>query len=419
MLLLNNILKIIILIIGDLFSFLFGFLTALIIRYRFSFDKIIFLNGLWYFIPVFFIWILIFFIFRLYELIYLTNRKEFFERLFKISLFNIIGAIIYFYIFSSSHYRPSLVLVLTVFFSLFYVIIWRIFANKILRFRKIKIIFETNNARAEELKQIILSNPQLGYEISEKIVEGAKNIIIQDLISDISYDRNISYLSLEEFYELICHKVPLDLINDYWFHQILTHHNYFYETLKRIADIIFGILLLVISLPIWPIIAFLIKIDSPGEVIYRSVRIGRNRKPFYIYKFRTMVKNANKIGPAWTLENDPRITKVGKILRKTHLDEVPQVLNIIKGDISFVGPRPEEETLVNLYEKEIPFYRYRHLIKPGVIGWAQINYPQSSSLEDARHKLEYDFYYFKTRNLFFDFIIALKAWRIPFEIPTH
>lgn len=166
-------------------------------------------------------------------------------------------------------------------------------------------------------------------------------------------------------------------------------------------------------------IALFIKIDSPGPVIYRSVRIGKNHQPFLIYKFRTMVKDAAQLGPNWTLKNDPRITRIGKLLRLSHLDELPQVLNIIKGDVSFVGPRPEEQKLSNLFEKEIAFYHYRFLMKPGVIGWAQINYPHGSSLDDARKKLEYDFYYFKNRSLIFDFIIALKAWRIPFEIPTH
>ena len=132
-----------------------------------------------------------------------------------------------------------------------------------------------------------------------------------------------------------------------------------------------------------------------------------------------MVKDADKIGPAWTLKNDTRITWFGKLLRKTHLDELPQVLNIIKGDTSFIGPRPEEKKLVELFKKEIPFYEKRFLIKPGIVGWAQINYPHGSSVEDAKHKLEYDFYYLKHRSLIFDFLIAVKAWRIPFEIPTH
>jgi len=192
-----------------------------------------------------------------------------------------------------------------------------------------------------------------------------------------------------------------------------------YETLKRIIDLFGGIILFILTLPLWLIISLLIKLDSSGPILHKSIRGGLKGNEFYIYKFRTMVDKADSIGPAWTLENDPRITRIGKILRFLHFDEIPQTLNIIKGDISFVGPRPEEIKLLKLFKEEIPFYQFRSLVKPGVIGWAQLNYPHGSSVEDAKEKLKYDFYYLKNRNIFFDFIIALKAWRIPFEVPTH
>jgi lipopolysaccharide/colanic/teichoic acid biosynthesis glycosyltransferase len=282
-------------------------------------------------------------------------------------------------------------------------------ANKILQFRRLKVVFLSQNPLAEELKIFLSKNPQLGYEIvKEEQSKEAPVLIIHD-------SKN-----LLDFYEKVISRVPLELLSKEWFDFVLSRSNLdFYEAIKRFFDFVGGIMLLIISLPLWPIITLLIKIDSQGSILHRSIRIGKNRKKFIIYKFRTMVNNADKIGPFWTLEDDSRITKVGKILRFTHLDEIPQVLNIIRGDISFVGPRPEEKKLIELFEKKIHFYEYRFLMKPGAIGWAQINYPHGSSIEDARHKLEYDFYYFKNRNLFFDFIIALKAWRIPFEIPTH
>lgn len=416
----RNIITFFILISGDLFSFILGLCLAIVVRYRLLFNKIIFIQGIKYFLPVFLIWLLIFYIFRLYELIYLANKKEFFERLFKISLLNIISAIIYFYTVSVKYYRPSLVLILTVVFSLVMVICWRIISNKFLKLKKIKVIFKTFHPRAEELKEVISLNPQLGYELSEKVSINTKNIIIQEVLNKpVFYNKTTTYYALEEFYELIFQKVPLDLINEYWFHIILSKNTYYYELLKRLSDVLFGFILLLVSAPFWPIIAMAIKLESEGPILYRSRRIGYNKQSFYIYKFRTMIKDADKKGPAWTLENDPRITKVGKILRKIHLDELPQVINILKGDLSFVGPRPEEEPLAALYEKEIPFYSYRYLMKPGVVGWAQINFPHSASIEEAKQKYEYDLYYLKNRNLFFDFIIAIKAWRIPFEIKTH
>jgi lipopolysaccharide/colanic/teichoic acid biosynthesis glycosyltransferase len=404
-----NFIKTLFLFFGDLVIFYFSLFLTILVRYQFHFKNEVFFSAGRYFLPVFFLWIIIFIIGRLYELAYNANRREFFIRVFKIFILNIFIAVLYFYLFTYTTYRPSLVLITTVVFSFFLFILWRTLANQILPLKKIKILITVQNPLAETLKSFLLKNPQLGYQVI-----GQEELLDQ---SSLHIDDNSQLL---ETYEKIMDYLPLDLLSNQWFKSVLAQtHLESYELSKRFFDFLGGILLFLISLPLWPLIALLIKIDSSGEILYRSIRIGRNKKPFYIYKFRTMVKNANQIGPAWTLENDPRITRVGKILRKTHLDELPQVLNIIKGDVSFVGPRPEEEKLTELYEKEIPYYHYRFLMKPGVIGWAQINYPQSSSLKDARHKLEYDFYYFKTRNFFFDFIIALKAWRIPFEIPTH
>jgi len=404
-----NSLKVIFLALGDLLTFYFSLSLAIFLRYHFVFREEIFVSAGNYFLPVFFIWLIIFIIGRLYELPYTANRREFFERVIKIFLANILIAALYFYLFTPTYYRPSLVLVMTVSFSFVIFILWRTLANKILQFKRLKVVFLSQNSLAEELKIFLSKNPQLGYEIVKEEQPKEKPVLT------IHDSKN-----LLDFYEKVMSRVPLELLSKEWFDFVLSRSNLdFYEAIKRFFDFVGGIMLLIISLPLWPIITLLIKIDSQGSILHRSIRIGKNRKEFIIYKFRTMINNADKIGPFWTLEDDFRITKVGKILRFTHLDEIPQVLNIIRGDISFVGPRPEEKKLIELFEKKIHFYEYRFLMKPGAIGWAQINYPHGSSIEDARHKLEYDFYYLKNRNLFFDLIIALKAWRIPFEIPTH
>jgi lipopolysaccharide/colanic/teichoic acid biosynthesis glycosyltransferase len=282
-------------------------------------------------------------------------------------------------------------------------------------------------------------HPQIGYDViktlsPEEINPTAKelkeNKIDLFVVDSNLFDALLSYIpearlklkvvDLVGFYESVLQKIPVNLLQSSWFLENYYSKNWeLYETLKRIFDICGGIVLFIFSLPLWPIITLLIKLSSKGPVFHKSVRLGAKNKEFYIYKFRTMLKEADKIGPSWTLENDPRITRIGKILRYLHLDEIPQVINIIKGEVSFVGPRPEEKKLVDLFKKKIPFYQFRLLIKPGVIGWAQMNYPHSSSVEDAQEKLKYDFFYLKNRNIFFDAIIALKAWRIPFEIPTH
>jgi len=157
--------------------------------------------------------------------------------------------------------------------------------------------------------------------------------------------------------------------------------------------------------------ALLIKMTSAGPAIYKQKRIGKNNKPFVLYKFRTM-KN-NQKGPLWTDKNDERLTPIGRILRYTHLDELPQLYNILKGDISFIGPRPERSELVELYQK-LPFYEIRHIIKPGLTGWAQVNYRPSASIKEAYEKLQYDIYYIKNRSLILDFLILLKTIRYLF-----
>jgi len=404
-----NSLKIIFLVLGDLSTFYFSLFLAIFLRYHFVFKEEIFVSAGRYFLPVFLIWLLIFLIGRLYELIYTANHREFFERVIKVFLANILIAALYFYLFTPTYYRPSLVLVSTVFFSFIIFIFWRTLANKILPLKRLKVLILSQNVLVEELKTFLPKNLQLGYEIiKDEHPSKTPALIVRDSEN------------LLDFYEKVMSRVPLELLSKEWFDFVLSRSNLdVYEVIKRFFDFVGGIMLFIISLPLWPIIGLFIKLDPRGPILYRSIRIGKNRKKFIIYKFRTMVQGADKIGPSWTLKNDSRITKIGKILRFTHLDEIPQVLNIIKGDISFVGPRPEEEKLTELFVKEIPFYEYRFLMKPGVIGWAQINYPHGSSIEDARKKLEYDFYYFKNRNLFFDLIISLKAWRIPFEIPTH
>jgi len=433
--------RILIVLLGDLFCFYFSLFLALFIRYGYNFVKISYFNSLIHFSIVFLIWILLFTISRLYEFPYLENKKEFYFLALKLFLVGSIFSTILFFIFTP-RFIPKLVLILTIFFSLILLFIWRTFVNWLLKERKRKVIIISKAKEVEEVEEFIKNHPAFGLEIigvfkefnyqiiEEKLKEVNKSKIIYLIVDEKDFkevkegvknlNRKLSFLKFEEFYERLTGKVALSLIDEEWFEKIYFRKNYkIYDFLKRTSDFIGGIILFIVSLPLWPIISILIKIDSKGPVLYKSKRIGKSEKEFLIYKFRTMIKDASKIGPSWTLKNDKRITRIGKILRYTHLDEVPQVLNIIKGDTSFVGPRPEEKDLVELFKKEIPFYKYRMLIKPGIIGWAQINYSHGASIEDAIEKLKYDFYYLKYRSLSFDFLIAIKAWRIPFEIKTH
>jgi sugar transferase (PEP-CTERM system associated) len=180
--------------------------------------------------------------------------------------------------------------------------------------------------------------------------------------------------------------------------------------LKRALDVLASVALLLLTLPTMLLVALAIRFDSAGPIFYRQERIGRHGVPFNIYKFRTMRADAESSGiPQWAMAHDPRITRVGLILRLLRLDELPQVLNVLRGDMSFVGPRPERPFFVQSLTQDIPFYSERHRVRPGITGWAQINYPYGASIEDARAKLSYDLYYIKNYSLLFDLLIILST----------
>lgn len=227
--------------------------------------------------------------------------------------------------------------------------------------------------------------------------------------------RGIYVYSLASFCEQFWHKIPPSYLQDDWFaftsgFSIL--HNRINVKLKQMVDFLAAALLLITTLPLTLLIAIAIKLDSPGPIFYSQVRTGLNGKKFKVYKFRSMYQNAEKMGVQWAQKKDPRITTIGRLLRLTRMDELPQLLNIIKGEMSLVGPRPERpEFDINL-RKEIPYYDVRYLVKPGITGWAQVCYPYGASTEDAYQKVAYDLYYIKNYSIILDAAIALKTIRV-------
>ena len=185
-----------------------------------------------------------------------------------------------------------------------------------------------------------------------------------------------------------------------------------YTTIKRVLDLLVVIISTPVTIPLGVAVAVMIKIDSPGPVFFIQERVGQNGSIFKMIKFRTMVANGNSSEKAdFAKENDKRVTKIGRILRKTRLDEIPQFWNVLKGEMSLVGPRPEQVPFVERFSKEIPFYPYRHLVKPGITGWAQVNHGYASDTVETREKLEYDLYYIKNHSLWLDFLIVAKTLR--------
>jgi exopolysaccharide biosynthesis polyprenyl glycosylphosphotransferase len=184
------------------------------------------------------------------------------------------------------------------------------------------------------------------------------------------------------------------------------------EALRRVADIAISLVLLAVTLPVIAVAALLVRFTSPGPILYRQVRVGLHGRPFTLFKFRSMRNDAEATGPAWASRHDPRVTSWGRIMRRTRIDELPQLLNVLRGEMSLVGPRPERPHFVAQLDSAIPFHQDRTRVKPGITGWAQVNYPYGASVEDARQKLSYDLYYVKHRNLLLDLVILLATVRV-------
>ncbi len=234
--------------------------------------------------------------------------------------------------------------------------------------------------------------------------------LFQEAIEATQY--GISLIPMPVAYENISGKIPVDHVGDQWYLAlpVTVAASPLYLCWRKMLDIIFGLIGMVFLLLILPALALLIKLDSPGSVFYKQERLGRNGREFAIYKFRSMYTNAESAGNAvWVVAKDTRITRVGRFLRVTHLDELPQVFNILRGEMSLIGPRPEREAFVTGLEKTIPFYRCRLMVKPGLTGWAQVKYPYGGTSQGALVKLQYDLYYIKHQSFTLDISTLLKT----------
>src|SRR3989338_5986861 len=442
------------LFISDL-AILFGsLLLTLYLRYGQAFSEKLDFH-LVPFSLIFAVWLVVFYIANLYEPAILRNNIYFYSSLLQSILIVSVISVIFFYLIPLFNIAPktNLAIFIVIFTGLEFGA--RFGFNKIFekKFKKSVLIVGLNK-QSFELAQFIKNNPQLGYELKcvadltpnrpdEDEEEFKKFGIIQGLdnlekqvknekidtivISPEAYqnsetinifykslEQKISFFNLASFYERLTGKVPLGAINQIWFLENLSEgKKRGYELTKRVFDTAFAVIIGVVSLVLYPLIALAIKTSSSGPVFYKQKRFGQSGKTFEILKFRTMRRDAEKeTGAVWTTENDPRITRVGNFLRKTRLDEFPQVWNILRGEMSFVGPRAKRPEFHELFQKDVPFYEERYLIKPGLTGWAQINFHYGSSVKDAAEKLKYDLYYIKNRSLLLDLGIILKTIRI-------
>lgn len=306
--------------------------------------------------------------------------------------------------------------------------------------------------RGLELETLLNKFPQLGYKFNG-YVSISNTVIINNYLGNIDSlkkiisDMNISevLIALEErdkekLFDIIrsCQETEVNLKimpDTYEIVSGLAKTNQLYgvpfievmpeimpyssKLFKRVLDVAFSSILLFILLPILLIIIIIIKLTTKGPVFYLQQRVGKNSKLFNMYKFRSMVKDAEEYGPEWAGENDPRITGIGRIIRKVYLDEIPQLFNVLKNDMSIVGPRPERPYFVEILSKEIPYYYKRLSVKPGITGWAQIKHKYDSTLDDVREKLKFDFYYIENMSLKLDFKIMVNTFLVIIFMKGH
>ncbi|MEO3475849.1 exopolysaccharide biosynthesis polyprenyl glycosylphosphotransferase [Roseomonas sp. CAU 1739] len=220
-------------------------------------------------------------------------------------------------------------------------------------------------------------------------------------------------MSASGFYERQHGRVEIDILPDGWLTAAaVSQEGVAVAALRRACDILGSLTLLVLTLPLLLLTALAIRLESPGPVLYRQDRVGRHGRVFRLFKFRSMTVDAERDGPCWAAPCDPRVTRVGHFIRQTRIDEIPQVLNVLRGEMALIGPRPERPAFVEHLTAVIPHYASRTAVRPGITGWAQVNYPYGASVEDARNKLAYDLYYLRHRNLTLDLSIVLGTVRV-------
>ncbi len=446
----NTKLKQFFLLIVDVLLLVLSLRIALTLRFLAISNSDIWQAHLKFFIPIFALWILIFYINSLYDFRKIINQNKLIEQSTKGLAVAFVISIVFFYIFPNADMSPKTILVI---FTLSFYLLFLIWRLSFLTINKkylpsVNIAIIGYNEIILRTIQTIKKNEQLGYTI--KFIQTEKNNVLVDvaeqydlmIIDDVNQlsraikehkinililekdvsemkelqktlfnllPTGISYYNLTKFYEEISGQIPIEILNKGWFLENLNLANKRnFERIKRLYDLALATLLLILTLPFWPLIILIIKLGSRGPIIFKQVRVGKNGHHFNFYKFRSMKEENNN--REMTKEHDKRVTKFGRFMRKTRIDELPQLINVLKGDMAFVGPRPERPEIIKELSKSIPFYGIRNLIKPGITGWDQISGEyHSASFNDTYKKLQYDLYYLKNRSVYLDLSIILKT----------
>ncbi len=434
------------LFIGDFIIFFFSLFLALFIRNSSRFSIDLFITHLIPFLIIFIFWFLVFYVAGLYDKQVLVIKSELPQLIFQSQIINSVIAVVFFYFIPTFGITPKTILFIYVAISFVFIICWRIYGMYLL-FSKEKqfAILIGQGEEMDSLKERVNSdfrynlkfissidvNCLEAIDVQEELVRKVYSDNVKFIVIDLSNEKiapilphlynlvfsKVRFVDYHKIFEDIFNKIPLSLVNYSWFlENISVYPKFTYDFLKRMMDIVLSFVVFIPSLVIYPFVYLAIKLDDGGEIFIKQDRIGQGGKMIQIIKFRTMAINDGGEGEG---DRKSKITPIGSFLRKTRIDELPQLYNVICGDMSLIGPRPELPNLVKLYEKEINFYNVRHLIKPGLSGWAQIYQKDppkfATDYSQTKNKLSYDLFYIKNRSFILDIKIALKTIKILFS----
>ncbi len=442
------------LIAGDFIALLFGFLFTMTMRY-WSSPNISQIQLIPPMLTLFLLAIVVLFVCGLYDIGRTRNNWHFYKKIIVAAFAWLILGTIFFYFRRTSAVNPKTILFLSTLGGFGMVAVWRYIYNRFLSTELLKtnVVFIGITPEVIEIARTIHHEPERGYRLSgfitsavlpadliqyprgltlKQLLENNNHIDPQIIVTAETGTKNLELLkelyeqlyrqttviNLAKFYEDIMGRIPPFTFSETWFLNNLNEQDKkIYDRARILVDYTCAAIMALAFAITFPFIAIAIKSTSPGPIFFHQIRMGRMGKKFKIYKYRTMKAltsdgSAELSGPQFAKTHDDRITKIGTFLRKTRLDEIPQFLNIFKNEMGLIGPRPERPEFVTELSKQMPFYNLRHLIKPGLTGWAQINQSYYGTLEENLYKLEYDLYYIKNRGLWVDLAILLRTINI-------
>ena len=430
----------IILFLGDLLAFSAALFLSLTVRYGRIPSVALLKLHVAPFATLFLLWTLVFFIAGLYEKHTLVFKGKLPVLIFNTQIANSLLAVLFFYMIPFFGITPKTVLLIHLVISFILVVVWRVVLVQYFGFRhRERAILIGAGTEMKELKDevngnerynlIFISSVDLdhigGIAFQEEIIEKVYSERVTSIVIDLKHEEavkilpslynlifsNVRFLDMHKVYEEVFDRVPLSLVGYSWFLENISFSSHtMYDTLKRAMDIAIGGVLGLVSLVVYPFVIIAIKIEDRGPIFIVQDRVGQGNRKIKLWKFRSM-KGSD--GGVWLTEGDTRVTRVGRFLRRSRIDELPQLWNVVRGDISLIGPRPDIVDLGKKLTQELPYYTVRNLIKPGLSGWAQLKQdlpPQS--LEETRLRLAYDLYYLKNRSFILDLTIALKTIKV-------